>query len=165
MSTCIWCTVAFQFLGTWCLSEDIEIIGPCLSGWMVTSSEMGNCLAKVLWTGQTKNCILSVCVSVSPTFSRNSWMKLDYFHCFLPITNPPVHLYLSLLYPFAKQVVHWGPFIQDQDRIFTAVWGYRRDSVPFSCHDLQWLINSLFYSEVSPECLAHDIAWLPDYTK
>ena len=79
-----------------------------------------HCLAKVLWTGKTKNCLLSVrfpYVSCETTHVVNWTLFLitalflcTSIHLSVSICLS-VHLYLSLIYPFARQAVRWGPFI------------------------------------------------------
>ena len=78
------------------------------------------CLAKVLWTGQTKNCILSVAGWLScPTSHISRYALMSMVVCLLfpnkcqssPITNPGDSVNLLLAYLFATQAVRWGPFI------------------------------------------------------
>ena len=77
-----------------------------------------HCLAKVLGTGQTKRSTMwpAGCLAVLPAISLlqgcNHWAA----HC-LAIVN----WYWLVMQPFARQAVHWGPFIVDQGNIFQCV--------------------------------------------
>ncbi len=101
---------------------DTTKTSPCFI--MCSWSIMINCLAKVLWTGQTKNCLLSSPVLSSPVLSDNSRQQGS--------NNWPVHL--SVIWKLAL-VVHPGAnFFTDPPPFYLGgVQNYYKANRSFSC--------------------------------
>ncbi len=108
-----------------------------------------HCLAKEL----SPDLRFAYCLSLRGCLVRHAkWLWLCFnFHCFLPITNTYTHLYLPLLYPFARQAVRWGLFI-----IFRVYHGLKcpgRKTAFYRLHlpdltsiaDDRWLISRHWY--------------------